>query len=117
VNASAEPFTIGAPLEPPANECGPKDTVRVNPGEITRILVPFTDIRFPTDKPYLSVDRTRIIQGYVWQCHVEDNEMMQRYRVLDGRPVRKAPDRSNGSGPDLEKPLPDPEKSPPPPPD
>lgn len=88
VNATAEPFVDGPPTPPAENERGPKDTVRANPDEITRILVPFTDIRFSTDNPFRSVDRTRLIRGYVWHCHIlehEDNEMMQRYRVLNGR--------------------------------
>ena len=59
----------GAPVPPEANETGWKDTVRADPGMVTRIIIPF--------------------QGYagryVWHCHVlehEDNEMMRPYEVV-----------------------------------
>jgi spore coat protein A, manganese oxidase len=60
---------IGAPLPPDANECGWKDTVRVNAKTVTRIIVPFTGYA----------------GRYVWHCHIlehEDNEMMRPYQVL-----------------------------------
>jgi spore coat protein A len=59
----------GAPTLPEPFEAGWKDTVRADPGMITRIIVPF--------------------QGYagryVWHCHIlehEDNEMMRPYEVI-----------------------------------
>jgi spore coat protein A len=56
--------------EPPeALESGWKDTVRADPGMVTRILVPF--------EGYAG--------RYVWHCHIlehEDNEMMRPYEVL-----------------------------------
>lgn len=62
----------GAAIAPEAGESGWKDTVRTDPGMITRIIVPF--------------------QGYagryVWHCHIlehEDNEMMRPYDVIAGR--------------------------------
>ncbi len=59
----------------PANlwELGAKDTVIMNPGEITRVRAYF-------DIPGL----------YVWHCHIlshEDNEMMRPYCVGDANPV------------------------------
>lgn len=58
------------PAFPPApNEAGWKDTVRANPGEITRIIMRFTD--------YTGL--------YVWHCHIlehEDYDMMRPYRVI-----------------------------------
>ncbi len=60
----------GTPIPPDPNERGPKDTVRANPGQVTRILVPF-DSRFTGE--------------YVWHCHIlehEDNEMMRPYKVI-----------------------------------
>jgi spore coat protein A len=57
----------GRAKPPNANETGPKDTVQMYPGEVTRIAAKF--------------DR----EGeYVWHCHIlshEDNEMMRPYRV------------------------------------
>ena len=58
---------IGAPVRPPAWERGPKDTVRANPGEVTRIRATF-------DKP----------GRYVYHCHIlehEDNDMMRPFLV------------------------------------
>jgi spore coat protein A len=58
------------PVEPPdSNESGWKDTVRVNPQTVTRIIVPF--------EGYTG--------RYVWHCHNlehEDNEMMRPYEVI-----------------------------------
>ncbi len=50
-------------------ECGWKDTVRADPGMVTRILIPFEGFA----------------GRYVWHCHIlehEDNEMMRPYEVL-----------------------------------
>jgi len=67
---------------PDPNEAGWKDTVRVNPGEITRILVPFGANAAP------GVPFGNSFTGeYVWHCHIlehEDNEMMLRYEVVTG---------------------------------
>jgi spore coat protein A len=58
------------PVQPPeAHEVGWKDTVRADPGMVTRIIVPF--------EGYAG--------RYVWHCHIlehEDNEMMRPYEVL-----------------------------------
>jgi len=60
---------VGPPLAPDANELGWKDTVRVNPKTVTRIIVPFAGFA----------------GRYVWHCHIlehEDNEMMRPYEIL-----------------------------------
>lgn len=58
------------PPEPPADyERGFKDTVRANPGQVTRIIARFGDFA----------------GSYVWHCHIlehEDNEMMRRMEVV-----------------------------------
>jgi len=57
----------GPPLPPPAAEAGWKDTVRANPGEVTRVVAKF-------DRP----------GRYAWHCHIlshEDHEMMRPFRV------------------------------------
>ncbi len=73
-------------LPPDANENGWKDTIRMNPGEVTRIAVRFA----PTDTPakvlnaQFPFDVTKG-RGYVWHCHIidhEDNEMMRPYNVI-----------------------------------
>jgi spore coat protein A len=60
------------PVEPPeAFESGWKDTVRADPGMVTRILIPFEGFA----------------GRYVWHCHIlehEDNEMMRPYEVIEG---------------------------------
>ena len=73
-----DPFDFGAkgviratgPVETPALlESGWKDTVRADPGMMTRILIPFEGYS----------------GRYVWHCHIlehEDNEMMRPYEVL-----------------------------------
>jgi spore coat protein A len=58
------------PSHPPApNEMGWKDTVRANPGEVTRIIARFG--------PFPGI--------YLWHCHIlehEDHDMMRPYEVL-----------------------------------
>jgi spore coat protein A len=57
------------PLPPSPSESGWKDTVRADPGTITRIIVPF--------EGYAG--------RYVWHCHLlehEDNEMMRPFEVV-----------------------------------
>ena len=59
----------GSRVPPDPNEQGWKDTVRADPGEITRIIVPFG--------PYTGL--------YVWHCHIlehEDYEMIRPYVVI-----------------------------------
>ena len=56
-------------IAPDPNEAGWKDTVRADPGMVTRIIVHFG--------PFAG--------RYVWHCHVlehEDNEMMRPYEVV-----------------------------------
>lgn len=63
---------IGPPLPLDPSETGWKDTVRANPGEVTRIIArfgPFTGI-------------------YPWHCHIlehEDHEMMRPFENLDNQ--------------------------------
>jgi len=57
----------GPPQPPPPEESGWKDTVRANPGEMTRVVAKF-------DRP----------GRFVWHCHIlshEDHEMMRPYHV------------------------------------
>ena len=60
---------IGPPIPPEPSEAGWKDTVRANPGMVTRIIMRF--------EGYTG--------RYVWHCHMlehEDNEMMRPYQVV-----------------------------------
>jgi spore coat protein A len=76
-----EPFTFkskgilkyrGEPVPPDPNEAGWKDTVRADPGMVTRIIIRFEGF----------------VGRYVWHCHIlehEDNEMMRPYDVIAAR--------------------------------
>jgi spore coat protein A len=65
-------FSVGPSQPPDPSERGWKDTVRANPGEVTRIIVrfgPFTGI-------------------YPWHCHIlehEDHEMMRMVEILENQ--------------------------------
>ena len=64
-------------------EQGWKDTVQMNPGEVTIIRVKFAPIDDPNQDGLYSFDPTAG-PGYVWHCHIidhEDNEMMRPYQV------------------------------------
>jgi spore coat protein A, manganese oxidase len=77
------PYLQGSPVGPNPNEAGWKDTVRMNPGEVTRIIVRFAPIGTAAVTPY-PFDATAE-PGYVWHCHIlehEDNEMMRPYKVV-----------------------------------
>lgn len=63
------PFVLGPEVAAPATEKGPKDTVLVHPGEITRV-------RLRYDLPTGTAPPAR----YVYHCHIlehEENEMMR----------------------------------------
>jgi spore coat protein A len=67
----------GPAIAPSAGESGWKDTVRADPGMVTRIIVRF--------EGYAG--------RYVWHCHLlehEDNEMMRPFEVLAPSPSRRA---------------------------
>jgi spore coat protein A, manganese oxidase len=68
-NADKSLIYTGPAVPPDANELGWKDTVRADPGMVTRIIVKF--------EGYAG--------RYVWHCHLlehEDNEMMRPYDVV-----------------------------------
>jgi len=71
--------TFGPPQPPSPGEVNaPKDTVRVDLGTLTRVLVHF-DI--PTYWPVSAGDKLR----YVHHCHMlehEDNDMMRPYDIV-----------------------------------
>jgi spore coat protein A len=73
-------FLEGKRIPPDPNEAGWKDTVRVDHGTVTRIIVKFGP-RFTSDYAF---DATAA-PHYVWHCHIlehEDNEMMHRYQIV-----------------------------------
>jgi spore coat protein A len=77
---SLTPYLAGSPVAPPLEEQGWKDTVKMNPGEVTIIRVRFTQ----QDGSPFGFDATSG-PGYVWHCHIidhEDNEMMRPYQLV-----------------------------------
>jgi FtsP/CotA-like multicopper oxidase with cupredoxin domain len=79
------PYLKGKPTPADANERGWKDTFRMNPGEVTRILIRFA----PQDEsPAFAFDATAE-PGYVWHCHIlehEENDMMRPYHLVAPMP-------------------------------
>jgi FtsP/CotA-like multicopper oxidase with cupredoxin domain len=82
-NPDVARFLQGRVQPPLPQEAGWKDTVIMNPGQVTRIMVRWA----PTDLPavtspadaYFPFDPSGNF-GYVWHCHIidhEDNEMMR----------------------------------------
>lgn len=93
---SAEPYLTG-PLVPPAPwEAGPKDVVRIDGLQVTRIIVRFPtadelgfdpDATFPAPYPVAhdGMEMSSTLQGYMWHCHIldhEDHDMMLRFRTV-----------------------------------
>lgn len=86
---SPEAFATGDPEPPEPNECGWKDTVRMNPGQITRIRVRFAPQNLTCVKAGPGINSYPFDPcakpGYVWHCHIldhEDNDMMRPFRVI-----------------------------------
>lgn len=90
-NPAVTRFLQGPARPPLLEEMGWKDTVKMNPGEVTRIAVRFKqqdNTAFPFDATgtaQIAFDGTGALAGgpgYVWHCHIidhEDNEMMRPY--------------------------------------
>jgi len=80
------PYLSSGPKAPAANELGWKDTVVAMPGEVTRILAPFGAAIPKVGGGVLQTAfQTSFTGDYVWHCHIlehEDNDMMQRYRIV-----------------------------------
>jgi spore coat protein A, manganese oxidase len=70
--AKGEVRYTGPAMPPEPGEAGWKDTVRADPGMVTRIITRFEGFR----------------GRYVWHCHIlehEDNEMMRPFDVISAR--------------------------------
>jgi FtsP/CotA-like multicopper oxidase with cupredoxin domain len=85
------PYLKGKVILPTPNEQGWKDTIQMNPGEVTVIRVRFAPQASATTGATAPSAGTNAYPfdptagpGYVWHCHIidhEDNEMMRRYKV------------------------------------
>ncbi len=69
----------GAPVGPDANELGWKETVRMNPGEVTSVLMKFDLPNVPFTVP--ASPRTGGNE-YVWHCHILEHEEHDMMRPL-----------------------------------
>jgi len=91
VEVPVGPYLQGMPKPAAPNEMGWKDTVQMNPGEVTIIRVryapqgaPVSGAGAPSPGVNLYPFDPTVGPGYVWHCHIidhEDNEMMRPYKV------------------------------------
>lgn len=95
------PFLEGKPIPPDLNERGWKDTIRANPGQVTRLLLRFAPQNANPRKAKPGINLfpfdPSFGPGYVWHCHIldhEDNEMMRPY-VVRSCPFKKLDDDYN----------------------
>jgi len=75
------PYLEGSPRGPNPQEQGWKDTIQMNPGEVTIIRVRYA----PNDGSQAYPFDATVGPGYVWHCHIldhEDNEMMRPILVI-----------------------------------
>jgi spore coat protein A len=71
----------GSPRPPDANELGWKETVRMNPGEVTTIIAQFTLPKLPATFGNPLSPRTGGHE-YVWHCHILEHEEHDMMRPL-----------------------------------
>jgi len=83
---AGRPTGLGPERGPDATELGWKDTVRMNPGEVTRIIMQFNMSPVP-----FAVPKSPRIGGneFVWHCHIlehEEHDMMRPLVVHGNHP-------------------------------
>jgi spore coat protein A, manganese oxidase len=87
-NPAVTPFLQQAPTPPEPSESGWKDTIRANPGEVTRIMIRWAPTHVPVNDVSAGTNTFPFdptVGGYVWHCHIidhEDNEMMRPMEVV-----------------------------------
>jgi FtsP/CotA-like multicopper oxidase with cupredoxin domain len=88
-NPAITPYLMGPVTPPDPAEAGWKDTIKVLPGEVTRIVVRWAPEGVPLAGVHAGVNLYPFDPttgpGYVWHCHIldhEDNEMMRPYRPV-----------------------------------
>jgi spore coat protein A, manganese oxidase len=80
--AGGMPNYQGPAVAPDPNELGWKETVRMNPGEVTRVLMKFN---LPTVPFTVPVSPRTGGNEYVWHCHIlehEEHDMMRPLIVI-----------------------------------
>ena len=80
--AGGAPNYVGSPLAPDTNELGWKETVRMNPGEVTRVIMRF-DLPPAASLPFTVPASPRTGGNeYVWHCHILEHEEHDMMRAL-----------------------------------
>jgi spore coat protein A, manganese oxidase len=85
-----QPFTgdpssfsyTGPPTPPDPNEIGWKETVRMNPGEVTTVIMKFDLPTLPTAAMRDAVSPRTGGKEYVWHCHILEHEEHDMMRPL-----------------------------------
>ncbi len=72
----------GPPMHPDPNEIGWKETVRMNPGEITTVIMNFSLPNLPTTAMKNAVSPRTGGHEYVWHCHILEHEEHDMMRPL-----------------------------------
>jgi spore coat protein A len=72
---------INGPIRPDANEIGWKETVRMNPGEVTTLIMQFNLPTLPASMGNPLSPRTGGHE-YVWHCHILEHEEHDMMRPL-----------------------------------
>jgi spore coat protein A len=72
----------GPPTPPDPNEIGWKDTVRMNPGEVTTVIMNFALPNLPTAAMQNAVSPRTGGHEYVWHCHILEHEEHDMMRPL-----------------------------------
>ncbi|PYQ45412.1 MAG: hypothetical protein DMG99_01795, partial [Acidobacteria bacterium] len=72
----------GSPIPPEPNELGWKETVRMNPGEITTVIMKFDLPELPTAAMRDAVSPRTGGREYVWHCHILEHEEHDMMRPL-----------------------------------
>jgi spore coat protein A, manganese oxidase len=79
-----EPTLMGQPRKPDMNERGWKETVRMNPLEVTNVIMQF---KLPTGLPFAIPPSPRTGgHEYVWHCHILEHEEHDMMRPLVVKP-------------------------------
>jgi spore coat protein A, manganese oxidase len=72
----------GSEIAPDANEIGWKETIRMNPGEATTIIMKFDLPVLPTSAMTNAVSPRTGGHEYVWHCHILEHEEHDMMRPL-----------------------------------
>jgi spore coat protein A len=76
-------WNYSGPATPPdENELGWKETVRMNPGEITTVIIQFNLPNLPTAAMRNAVSPRTGGREYVWHCHILEHEEHDMMRPL-----------------------------------